>query len=146
MKQELTIDTLQELQARFGTFHDAVIHSVEFNIFDSKIGKDGRDERNINIVLGVKDINQQWFNLTFTIIQPTKYVLSKERRYSIGVVFNLNIDFFQDEVFLDFFPRNRKSVAPSDFEDNLDLNSVNFLVIGKKGYWHISEYQEFSDR
>jgi|GEM_PF-6140163 len=140
MRKELSPDTLAELEKHFGTFHDAVIHNVSFELFSKS------KPYSVCITVGTQDLTlappNNWINLTFEIVEITKFILEKTRNYDFSIIFQLNIRFFDDEIYLDFFPYTENPMSIDDFWRRADSKGPIFIVIGKKCYWQTSPYRE----
>lgn len=140
MREELLPSNLEDFIERFGTFHDAVIHDVKLNLF-GKI-----KPYTIVVTIGTQDLNSDldnnWINIIFEIEDVSKFTLKKGRRYDFSIIFELNIAFYDNEVFFDFFPFTSKPTGPEDFEDIPDVHDPRFAVAGKKCFWEITPYIE----
>lgn len=140
MKERLLPENLLEFQSRFGTFHDAVIHDVKLNLFSES------DPTSIQITVGAREFNNgksnQLVNVTFEVDKIKKFQIRQERKHLLSIIFRLNIGFFGNEVYLDFFPSKDNPINAADFEEKKHPASVAFLVIGEECYWHTSPYSE----
>lgn len=139
MRKELSPTTIAEFEQRFGTFHDAVIHKVEFELFSRS------EPYTVKITVGTQDLTldppDHWINLTFEIIGATKFILEKGRRYNVSIIFHLNIDFFDDEIYLDFFPFTEDPTSPDDYWNIEGRGTSIFTIAGKRCYWQESPYK-----
>jgi hypothetical protein len=142
MKTELTAENLDAFRERFGTFHDAVIHSVEYGLFSNQLSP--QKPTIVTITVGMRDwqikSENKWINLTFYVEQVQEMILQKSRNYALGIIFNLSLAFFEDEIYLDFYPSTMKPISPEDFRES-SIGSM-LLVIGKRCFWSVEDYQE----
>jgi hypothetical protein len=141
MRNELLPENLDNFRERFASCGDGGIHQVEFELFST--------QRHINpyaatIVVGAQDLEQEgdnnWVNLTFEIVDITKMFLRKERDYDFSIIYDLQIEFFDDEIYLNFFPSIGRPTGPASFEN--EEGRKRFLIVGKKCFWSVSSYKE----
>src|SRR5688572_15301583 len=101
MRNELTSDNLSNFRQRFGTFHDGVIHRVEYHAFT-------RTFKRARVIVGTVDLQflpeHKWLNLIIEIEGVREIVLKDPSNYYLGVIFALRIDFFDNEFYIDFYP------------------------------------------
>jgi hypothetical protein len=81
-------------------------------------------------------------NLTFEIEDVIKFVLKKEKEYDFAIIYKLNIRFFDNLIYLDFFPFKSEPTSPDDFKERLNLKGSTFIVVGKRCFWYTSPYHE----
>ncbi|MBZ0281425.1 MAG: hypothetical protein K8L97_11855 [Anaerolineae bacterium] len=138
MRTEITPDNLEDFKKRFGIFHDAVIHSIEYGIFSHK------NPKIVTVKVGTRDLQFQspdnWINVTFQVEPVVELIVRQARNYTLGVIFGLSIEFFDQEVYLDFKRGSEKPTGPEDYER--DPLGSHLLIVGKKLFWSTEPYQE----
>lgn len=138
MRTEITPDNLEDFKKRFGIFHDAVIHSVEYGIFSHK------KPETVAIKVGTRDLQLQpsnnWINVTFYVDSVIELILQKSRNYAHGIIFSLSIEFFDQEVYVDFFGKLEKPQSPEAYKKG--PTGPHLLIVGKKLFWSTEPYQE----
>jgi hypothetical protein len=144
-KNELLASNLADFRKRFGTFHDALIHHVQIDLYRTRLVLPYQ----ITIVLGTEDLSldkDRRVNLTLEIVDIKKFALAKEQNYGFSVVNRLTMSFFGDEIYIDLFPALDKYTTLDDYHNrNKSFDSVNFFVVGKQCFWSISPYRDRGD-
>lgn len=140
MLEELLPHNLAEFTERFGTFHDAVIHEIRLDLFSKT------KPYKIVVTIGTRDwkseTGDEWINLTLEIEAVSRFYLKKEKIYDFAIIYKLNIGFFDNEIYLDFFPFNLEPTEPDDFEDIPNIEGSLFVVVGRQCFWSTSPYIE----
>lgn len=139
-RNKLEPTDVSQFLARFGNFHDAVIHEINIGLFSGK-----QLPRKATIVLGVQDrlADNKWMNLILEIEGLTQINLFQRENYNFSIANWLVIGFFDNKIGLDFFPGNRESPSPADFKERGNASNIN-KWIGKECYWHLSDYEQRS--
>lgn len=98
----------------------------------------------VTITIGMRDwqikSENKWINLIFYVEQVEEMILQKSRNYTLGIIFNLSLAFFEGEIYLDFYPITMEPTSPEDFRES-SIGSL-LLVIGKRCFWSVEAYQE----
>jgi hypothetical protein len=142
MKTKLTPKNLPEFRSRFGTFHDSVIHRMQHDMFT------GYGAGNMKIIIGTFDIQdasrKNWFNLVLDIEGVSEYIIIKRRNHYDGIIYRLNVDFFDDEIYFDFVPRTESPTQPDDYTGNIQVNSKELVIVARKCFWSVEPYEELA--
>jgi hypothetical protein len=141
MRTELTPENLEAFRERFDTFHDAVIHNIQYEIFSSRRRSEMPEV--VTITVGMRDwqieSEEKWINLIFYVEAIEEMVLRKSRNYENAIIFSMSIEFFDGEVYLDFFRGPYKPTGPADYKKG--STGTQLLVIGKRCFWSVEPYQ-----
>lgn len=135
MTTELVPENLAEFRARFGSFHDAVIHDIYLHVL-------GRWPY-MRITLETIDLNasfdNQWVNLTIEVREVTDLLVKKPWNYDIAVIFNLIVAIFDDQVHINFSPYWSDEDSKEGYQPSPHPES-DFIVIGKQCFWEVAPY------
>lgn len=136
MRTELTLETIAAFRDRFGQLHDAVIYNISFDLFPFHDRKPDTMILRLGAVDTLKEDDNKWTYLIFTIEEVVEYSLKKKKDYDSSVLQEVFIGFLEDTIYMDFNPHTLTYQTASEFTESLTSPySVLFMVAAKKCYW-----------
>lgn len=139
-KTQLTEDSIFEFRERFRTFHDAVIHRTVLDLFGDGTSSSTRAVIILGVIDGIGvDRTYNWINVTLEIQNLDWFSIRQPPRYKLGVVFKLDIDMFNNQIYVDLLGWQKKPTK-EDYLNNLKSLESNFVVVGETCFWSTSKY------
>lgn len=145
IKNELLPENLAEFRYKYGSFHDAVIHHVHYDLFSHT------EPEIIRVSVGTRYRTSpekiawtSWTNLTFEIEPVTRVVLKKDPNYFLGVVSRLGISFFDEKVHINFL--HASDLDDLEFHDEKPEDKISLIAVGKRCFWWLSPYEQRGGR
>jgi hypothetical protein len=136
----LTLGSLSSFRQRFSTFHDSLLTKLECYPIS-------RRSEQILVTVCARDwtieSTEQWVNITFDFQEVQQFIVKRMHNYSLGVIFSAGIDFYDDEIYVDFRSMSTEGAGKTHYNiERANKESTAFLVIAKKCYWWVEPYQK----
>lgn len=135
---QLNSSTAKDFLDQFCNCYDSLLRSIKISM---------PPDYNINVLISLSVRDQRlsdatdhgWINLNICVKELSEFALRQLRKMDITVLSDgLHIGFFNDEVYLDFFPGVDEPKTIEEFRKS------DCLFVGKTALWEVVPYSEIT--
>lgn len=145
MRTELTAHTYDRFRNRFGRLHDAVIYQITCSLFQNVRPRSYTIVFHMGapVIEAIPKNPPTWCDFTLTIEDVSHYIFKQAPNYIASILTGAVIGFYDDFVYLDFFPTDFQYDSVDNFHAAFDSQrSVRCMVVGKRCYWEEQEREK----
>ncbi len=141
--ERITPEQLIVLKARFGSFHDSVIHSISVGLFTDQ----RPSSKTIRLMIGAPDLDAtqsstyyEFMNIEFQLGGVESFALILPGNYDLSVIFHMDILFHAGKV---YFIESASEITAEDdlsFENFVSAQSPSLFLVAQEAYYRILPY------
>jgi hypothetical protein len=141
--EPITLEQLPVLKARFGNFHDAVIHGVTLGLFSDQ----GKSAQTLRLLIGAPDHHAvpptnyyEFVNIEFQLVGVESFVLIKPWNYNLSVIFEMGIFLQNGKIYFIEGISERTSEDDLSLENFVSARSPSLFLVAQEAYYRILPY------